>query len=276
MRSSNPAPETGALLRSSAATVNRRVVGALLIRELLTRYGRNNIGFLWLFVEPAAFILIVTFVWAFVKDIQRTNIPIVAFALTGYSSMLLWRYGAGRCIGAVKSNKPLLYHRQVTIMDIYVARILLELIAMSAALVVLTILFYAIGWLSLPEDVMEVIGGWLLLCWLSFGLASTLGGLSEKADFVKRVWHPFSYMLMVVSGVAFTVDALPPGMQSVALWVPMVNAVEIIRDGWFGSDFHAHFDVGYMIACNIALTLMGVSLVRQIGFDAESESGGDE
>lgn len=276
MRSSNPAPETGALLRSSPATVNRRVIGALLIRELLTRYGRNNIGFLWLFVEPAAFILIVTFVWAFVKDIQRTNIPIVAFALTGYSSMLLWRYTAGRCIGAVKSNKPLLYHRQVTIMDIYIARIGLELIAMTAAVVVLTILFYAIGWLSLPEDVMEVIGGWLLLCWLSFGLACTLGGLSEKADFVRRVWHPFSYMLMVVSGVAFTVDALPPGLQSIALWVPMVNAVEIIRDGWFGSDFHAHFDVGYTIAANIALTLLGVSLVRQIGFDAESESGGDE
>jgi ABC-type polysaccharide/polyol phosphate export permease len=276
MPSSNSAPQTGALLRSSPAEVNRRVIGALLIRELLTRYGRNNIGFLWLFVEPAAFILIVTFVWAFVKNIQRTNIPIVAFALTGYSSMLLWRYTAGRCIGAVKSNKALLYHRQVTIMDIFLARILLELIAMSAAVFVLTILFYSIGWLTLPEDVMEVIAGWALLCWLSMGLAMTLGGLSEKADFVKRVWHPFSYLLMVVSGVAFTVDALPTGLQHAALWVPMVNAVEMIRDGWFGSDFHAHFDIPFVVACNVALTLVGVSLVRQIGFDSESESGGDE
>jgi ABC-type polysaccharide/polyol phosphate export permease len=33
------------------------VLGALLIRELLTRYGRHNIGFLWLFVEPMIFTL---------------------------------------------------------------------------------------------------------------------------------------------------------------------------------------------------------------------------
>ncbi|OSI13639.1 sugar ABC transporter permease, partial [Neisseria dumasiana] len=32
--------------------IQKRVVGALLMREIITRYGRNNIGFLWLFVEP--------------------------------------------------------------------------------------------------------------------------------------------------------------------------------------------------------------------------------
>jgi ABC-2 type transport system permease protein/capsular polysaccharide transport system permease protein len=271
MPSNHTAPQTGALLTSSPFAVNRRVIGALLIRELLTRYGRNNIGFLWLFVEPAAFILIVTFVWTVIRGVHISNIPIVAFALTGYSSMLMWRYTAGRCIGAIKSNKSLLYHRQVTITDIFVARITLEILAMTAALVVLSILFYAIGWLTLPEDVLKLLWGWLLLSWLSAGLGLTMGGLSEKADFVGRIWHPISYILMVVSGVAFTVDALPPGMQKVVLWVPMVNAVELIRDGWFGSDFNAHYDVPYLMACNVAMTIIGLSLVRRIGFDTSEE-----
>ena len=42
----------GSLVGTSSWTIARRVIGALLLRELLTRYGRNNIGFLWLFVEP--------------------------------------------------------------------------------------------------------------------------------------------------------------------------------------------------------------------------------
>jgi ABC-2 type transport system permease protein/capsular polysaccharide transport system permease protein len=32
--------------------IQRRVIGALLMREVITRFGRHNIGFLWLFVEP--------------------------------------------------------------------------------------------------------------------------------------------------------------------------------------------------------------------------------
>jgi ABC-type polysaccharide/polyol phosphate export permease len=271
MLSNSPAPQSGALLRSSSWQTNRRVIGALLIRELLTRYGRNNIGFLWLFVEPGAFVLIVTLVWTFVKNVHLTNIPIVAFSLTGYSSMLLWRHSASRCMGAVKSNKALLFHRQVTIMDIYISRILLELIAMTAAVFGLTIIFYAINWLMLPEDVLEVMVGWLLLCWFAAGLAMTLGGLSEKLDFIKRVWGPLSYLLMAICGVAFTVDALPTAAQNVVLWMPMVNDLEIVRDGWFGSDFHAHFDIQYTIACNVILTLIGISLVRQIGFDASED-----
>ena len=37
--------------------VQGRVLVALLLREMLTRYGRHNIGFLWVFVEPMIFTL---------------------------------------------------------------------------------------------------------------------------------------------------------------------------------------------------------------------------
>ncbi len=32
-----------------------RVVGALIMRELHTRYGRENIGYLWMILEPMMF-----------------------------------------------------------------------------------------------------------------------------------------------------------------------------------------------------------------------------
>ena len=267
---SGPAPQSGALLKSTPWQISRRVIGALLLRELLTRYGRNNIGFLWLFVEPTVFIIVLTVAWSTYRG-GAGGLPIVAFALTGYPSLLLWRSTASRCIGSVNSNKPLLFHKQVTITDIFVARILLELIAISATMIALTAVFYSIGWLLLPEDSLEVIGGWLLLCWFSAGLGLTVGGLSEKTQVVSKVWHPIQYLLMMVSGVAFMVDALPTHSQNLILWVPMINGVEIVREGWFGSQVQAHFDLGYLIAVNILLTLTGLSLVRQIAFDSSEE-----
>ena len=271
MPNSNSNPGTGALLGDSAWSIHRRVIGALLVRELLTRYGRNNIGFLWLFVEPVIFVLVVTLIWSTLKNVHGSDLPIVAFALTGYSSLLLWRNAVSRCIGAVSSNKALLFHRQVTITDIFTGRILLELIAITTALIGLTLLFYAIGWMELPEDALQVVAGWLLLAWFSAGLGLTIGGLSEKANVVGRFWHPASYILMTVSGVAYIVDALPPGMRAAALWVPIINAVEYIREGWFGSAMRAHYDLAYLTAFNVGLTLVGLTLVRQIGFNSSDE-----
>jgi ABC-2 type transport system permease protein/capsular polysaccharide transport system permease protein len=271
MHSSSLPPETGALVRHSPWSIHRRVIGALLVREMLTRYGRNNIGFLWLFVEPAIFVLLVTLVWSAIRNIHVSDLPIVAFAVTGYTSLLLWRNAVSRCIGAVKANKALLFHRQVTILDIFTARVLLELMAVSTALVGLSVALYAFGWLEPPEDALQVVGGWLLLAWFAAGFGLTVGGLSEKAEVVGRFWHPFSYLLMAVSGVAYIVDALPPTRREIALWVPMVNAVEYIREGWFGSLMHAHYDLAYLSAVNVGLTLVGLTLVRQIGFDSSDE-----
>ena len=52
-----------------------RVLGALLIREVITRYGRHNIGFLWLFVEPMLFTLGVTALWTATKSLHGSDLP---------------------------------------------------------------------------------------------------------------------------------------------------------------------------------------------------------
>ena len=273
MPSNEAMRSSGALLRSSSWTIARRVVGALLIRELLTRYGRNNIGFFWLFVEPMLFTLIITAVWSATRTIHGSNIPITAFALTGYSSLLLWRNMPGRCIGAVHANRSLLYHRQVKILDVYAARILLEVLAVSGSLVVLATALYAMGWMVPPENALQVLGGWLLLAWFGAALGLTVGGISEKFEVFAKLWSPFSYILMPFSGVAYIVDALPPGMQKIVVWLPMLNALEYLREGWFGSAMHAHYDVPYVVVFNLCLTFVGLSLVRQVGTGTDS---GDE
>lgn len=271
MVNEEPAPVTGKLLHESGWTISRRVIGALLLRELLTRYGRNNIGFLWLFIEPMLFTLLITALWTALRTVHGSNIPIVAFAVTGYSSLLLWRNMPSRCAGALKSNATLLFHRQVTIMDVYAARILLEWLATTTAFVVLGIALHSLDLLEPPENVMKVLGGWLMLGWFGAALGLTIGGLSEKFDIVGKLWPPFSYLLMPLSGVAYIADALPPKFREIVLWLPMLNALEYLRDGWFGSVFRAHYDIPYVLICNLCLTFVGFALVRQIGTDPSEE-----
>jgi ABC-type polysaccharide/polyol phosphate export permease len=244
--------------------IQRRVIGALLMREVLTRFGRHNIGFLWLFVEPMMFTLGVTALWTLSQAAHGSSLPIVAFALTGYSSVLLWRNMPARCIGAIPPNLSLLYHRNVKVIDIYAARLLLEIAGATMSFAILGCLFWSIGWLLPPEDIMRILGGWLLLAWFGASLAIFLGALSARTEIVEKLWHPSAYLLFPLSGAAFIVDALPSKFQDVILLLPMVHGVELLREGYFGAAFRAHYSVSYMVIWCVGLTVLGLAQTRVI------------
>lgn len=260
--SESVAATRGPLSRSWA--IQRRVIWALLLREMMTRYGRHNIGFLWLFVEPMLFTLGVTALWTATRTVHGSDLPIVAFAITGYSSVLLWRNMPSRTIGALGPNLALLYHRNVRPLDIYLSRLLLEAAGATMSFVFLTLFFVFIGWLSLPEDVLQIVGGWVMLAWFGAGLGLFLGALSELSETIEKVWHPLSYLLFPLSGAAFLVDALPPDAREVILWLPMVHGVEFIREGYFGSHIVAHYDMTYMAIANIVLTILGLATLAKV------------
>jgi len=239
------------------------IVGALLLRETLTRYGRHNIGFLWLFVEPMMFTLGVTVLWTMTKSLHDTAIPITAFALTGYSSVLLWRNMPVRCISALEPNRLLFFHRNVRMLDIFIARLLLEFGGATISFLLLSVVFIAAGLLDPPEDLLEVIAGWFMLAWFGMALGLLLGALSIRYELVEKLWHPASYLALPLSGAAYIVDALPEKIQPLALWLPMVNGVELLREGYFGSYAKAHYDIGYMAGASLAMTLVALLQLRR-------------
>ncbi len=234
------------------------------MREILTRYGRHNVGFLWLFLEPMLFTLGVTALWTFAGASHGSSLPIVAFAVTGYSSVLLWRNMPARCINSVGPNLALMYHRHVKVDDIFAARLLLEIAGASCSFVTLATVFTAIGWMRLPEDPLKVLAAWLMLCWFGGALAILLGSWSEQSELVEKFWHPTSYILFPLSGAAFLVDALPKTAQDFILLLPMVHGVELLREGYFGSAIKAHYDIGYMALICACLTLLGFAKLRVV------------
>lgn len=248
----------------NAISVQIRVVGALLRREILTRYGRHNIGFMWLFVEPMLFTIGVTLLWTATKSVHGSDLPIVAFALAGYSSVLLWRNMPGRCIGALRANLALMYHRNIKVADIYWARLLLEFGGATISFAGLGVLLVAGEWMAPPEDILTVIGGWLLIAWFGMAAAIGLGALSHISELVDKLWHPFSYLLFPLSGAAFMVSALPLFAQEIVLWIPIVHGVEMVRDGFFGSSARAVYDLGYLIPFNLVLSVLSLIILRYV------------
>jgi capsular polysaccharide transport system permease protein len=256
-------------LRSFA--LQRRVIGALLLREVITRYGRHNLGFLWLFLEPMMFTLGITALWTVMKATHGSTLSIAAFALTGYSSLLLWRNCSSRSVHALAVNHSLLYHRNVRALDVFMARLILEVSGATTSLIVLTVVFSMVGLMNPPDDLLTVFIGWALLAWFAIALSLLVGAASERSEIIERVWHIVTYLMFPLSGAAFMLDWLPKVARDLLYWVPMVHGTEMVRHGFFGAAVHTYEDPLYFASVNIVLSLFGLALVLDTGRRVEVE-----
>lgn len=254
-----------------SAAVQKRVIGALLMREVITRFGRENLGVLWLIGEPMLFTLGVATLWSAAGMSHGSSLPIIAFAITGYSSVLMWRNSVNRCNSAIQQNLGLLYHRNVQVIDVFVTRIIIEMAGATSSFIVLSVFFIAIELIAPPVDPLMVVLGWIMLAWFGAALSLVIGAATAYSEIVERIWHPTAYLLFPLSGAAFMVDWLPPSAQEVVLLLPMVHGVEMIREGYFGNAVRTHYDVGYMALCCLGLTLVGMYLVRDAGRRVEAK-----
>jgi capsular polysaccharide transport system permease protein len=258
--SANTQRGTAAQLRS-AFGVQLRVLHALLMREVITRFGRENLGVLWLMGEPMMFTLGVAGLWTLGGLHRGSPIPIIAFAVTGYSSVLMWRNSTTRCSSALEQNKQLLFHRNVRAIDVFLTRILLEVAGATCSFIVLSSLFVFLGRMPPPIDPLGVVVGWIMLAWFGGSLALTIGAATAFSDVVERIWHPAAYLLFPLSGAAFMVEWMPPQLQKFILLLPMVHGTESLREGWFGNVVRTHYDLSYMASCCLVLSLTGLCLL---------------
>jgi ABC-type polysaccharide/polyol phosphate export permease len=110
-----------------------------------------------------------------------------------------------------------------------------------------------------------------LLGWfcISAGLIAVF--LDQKSELFHRISHVFMYLSLPLTGAFSMVSWLPKKLQSTYLLSPMVNGVEMLRDGYFGAAVQAQYSVSFLVTCNIVLTAIALLLLSQVKKLIESE-----
>jgi capsular polysaccharide transport system permease protein len=119
------------------------------------------------------------------------------------------RHLGGRILLFIRQNASPLYHRQVTILDIFIARSLLEIGSNITALIVSFVVFYIIGAVDVPRNLPMFYLGYFFMTWWAVAIALIIGALSERSDWVQQIWMPYSYLYMMFSGFFYLADWLP-------------------------------------------------------------------
>jgi capsular polysaccharide transport system permease protein len=252
---------SGGLKAESWLARQTRIVSALMVREMTTRYGRDGLGFAWIVLEPMSFCVGVLILWSLTKPPFEHGIRLQAFSLTGYMCIILLRHMISYSFTAIQANIGLLHHRQVKPLHILISRNLLELGGTTMTFILVYVALLALGLINIPANLLLVYCGWLMMAWLSVGMALLMTGLAMRFEPVERIVGLLTYVLIPLSGAFFMVSWLPPSAQKLILYLPFPHAVEMLRAGVFGPFVETHYDWFYALAFGMVLNLIGLLLV---------------
>jgi capsular polysaccharide transport system permease protein len=241
-----------------------RNIRALILRDMMMRYGRDNIGFVWVILEPLLLTAGVMVIWSFTMGSGKHGVRLVEFVLTGYLPLTLWRHMSNNSIGLFRRSAGLLYHRYISLFDILISRMMLELIGTTAAFLVVWGSLCVAGLAAPIENLGLLILGWLMMAWLAGVVGTIIAAVTEVSETAERFIQPIQYVTLPMSGAFFMVDWLPTWAQHAVLFNPMVHCYEVFRAGYFGPFLPTHYDLTYFCAWAFGLTFIGVISIQRV------------
>lgn len=243
--------------------IQGRTIRALLVRDLMMRYGRDNIGFAWVVIEPMILTVGVMCIWSLTGH-EREGIKVVEMVLTGYMPLTLWRHLTGPVVGMFRANAPMLFHRQISLFDLVIARQFLEIVGTSAALLVVYSILNAMGLVAGIARLDLFLLGWAMMAWIGAVFGALLAAATERYEVAERFVQPIQYLNMPLSGAFFLVDWLPTWGQHLISFHPLVHCYEVFRSGYFGASIVTHYNLPYFAMCAFILSFISIITVHRI------------
>lgn len=241
-----------------------RVIFALMMREMTTRYGNNPGGYLWALLEPLGMVAIMSFVWGFLARRPALGDSFAVFFATGFLIFHLYRTVSSTISGAISSNRALLSFPRVTLLDTIMARAILEA---ATSLLVMTLILSALIVAYAEPVLLDVqrlaIASGLALV-LGFGIGILNAVLFNYFEVWRTVFKIINRPLFIISGVFFLYEDLPRLAQNILWWNPLMHITALMRSGFYPTYEPTWVAPFYVIYFACVPLLLGIMLLRAL------------
>ena len=218
-----------------------RVLNALVLRETKTRYGEHKLGFLWAFLEPIFWVMMIYIIFSVMGSQMGGDIHIAAFVITGIVPFIMFRGTMIQTQGAISQNTSLLGFPQVTTYDLIIARALLEVSVLLAVFVLMLLVAGILGVDVRCENPLAVLAACGLFWVLGLGFGFIFASLSPIVPSTRQITSQLmGRPLLLTSGIFFTAESLPSDVRYYLLYNPVLHMVELTRSAYF-YEFHSDY-----------------------------------
>lgn len=248
-----------------------RVISALMIREMITRYGRSWGGYFWAIAEPVGMIALLSLAFSQFLRSPPLGSSFVLFYAVGYIPFSFFMTINSITSSAVASNRPLMKFPMVSPMDAVLARACLQILTMIVVTVVIMIGLSFI----VDEQIKPSLSEFILACFagsvLGFGGGTLNVVIFAFFPFYKNVWSIITRPLFIVSGIFYTVETMPSQVQAILILNPLVHVSGEAHKAFFPAYDGNFVNMFYPIGLGIFLFLLGGALlIRHRSFVIEN------
>ena len=211
-----------------------RSVFALMLREMVTTYGRSPGGYLWAIIEPVAAISVLSIVFslAFRAPSLGGNFPL--FYATAYLPFMLFMDLNMKLATSVRFSKSLLHYPVLSVVDVLVSRFVLNFVThVLVACVVLTGIAVFFDQ-ELSVEIYAIINAYFMAAVLAFGFGTLNCFLFMAYPITERLWQIVTRPLVIVSGLFFLLESVPGAYRDILWYNPLYHVTGEFRAGIYG------------------------------------------
>ncbi|WP_454849019.1 ABC transporter permease [Rhizobium binxianense] len=210
-----------------------RVVCALLVREMATRFGRRPGGYIWTLLDPAAHIALLTLIFQAIAHVPALGTSFPLFFATGYVGFQFYSAVVTYLNGAVRANKALLSYPNVAPIDTIFARYALQLgTTCAVAILVLGTISFTLR-IPLTLDWPVIFEAGLLASVIGLGIGLFNNVMFARYPIYEQIFGIVSRPLFMVTGIFFLPDSIPLPYRDYLLLNPLCHAVMRFRSGFY-------------------------------------------
>ncbi|SMR70627.1 capsular polysaccharide transport system permease protein [Aliiroseovarius halocynthiae] len=240
-----------------------RTVGALMLREMATTYGRSVGGYLWAVLEPIAGIAFLSLIFSMVLTTPGlgTNFPL--FYASGFMPFAMTLGTIGKIAQSVRFSRPFMAYPCVTFMDAIIARLLLALLTnlfiLAVVLLGIMFIFGLPVWMDLPYIVASTVLG----MFLAMGIGSLNCYLMTSIPVYEQLWSIATRPMFLMSGVFFTFDIMPKLAQDILWYNPIIHLVGLMRRGLYPVYHGDYISIPYILLVSAITLFFGLLLLNR-------------
>lgn len=248
----------------TAIAIQTRVVGALVLRDMRTRFGRTFFGSLIIIAWPLTHLFILMAAFLLARNVIPIGTDSAVFIGTGVLPYILCFYPGRMIMFAVMQNKTLLELPAVKTPDIILARCIVEVIAAFWVTCLFAITLYLFGVDVIPHRLDDAILAILATVYL--GLA--IGWLGAVMYAAVRAWLMVQIGWLIgmyfTAGVFFIPTNLPEKFRNILWYNPLLHAVEWLRSTYYDGYGYGMLSKSYLLVSATLILFTALLVERTI------------
>lgn len=249
----------------TALRTQTRVVSALVLREVRTRFGESKIGYAWALIEQIGHIFALMGIYIILGRRSPVGQSLLLFFITGLMPYMMYEKVATRVCSAISGNKALLNLPTVKNFDVMLSRAILEGATLLVVFGLMLGVLVAVGVEEARPIYPLTLAAALGATWL---LGLGVGIVNAMITVVYKSWdHVFRIVtrpLYIASGVFFMVEHFPPPISTYLLYNPVLHGVEWTRAAFYEGYGRFSIDRGYLLMWAIISTMAGLALEKRL------------